>query len=84
MPTPTATQVALLRCPQPLLRPGLREPCSSSESSCSMGIVVGFSPSPPRLGFESRESGKRKRKALWEARFAVAVANCNHSMVSRS
>ena len=83
MPTPTATQVALLRCPQPLLRPGLREACSSSESSCSMGIVVGFS---PRLDLGlSRvcQPGKRKRKAFWEARFAVAVANCNGSMISR-
>ena len=26
----------------------------------------------------------RKRKAFWEARFAVAVANCNASMISRS
>ncbi len=26
----------------------------------------------------------RKRKALWEARFAVAVAKCNASMISRS
>ncbi len=25
-----------------------------------------------------------KRKAFWEARFAVAVANCNASMISRS
>ncbi len=24
----------------------------------------------------------RKRKAFWEARFAVAVANCNASMIS--
>ena len=30
--------------------------------------------------------GARKRKALWEARFAVAVANlnCNARMISRS
>ena len=26
----------------------------------------------------------RKRKAFWEARFAVAVANCNARMISRS
>ncbi len=26
----------------------------------------------------------RKRKAFWEARFAVAVANCNASMIRRS
>ncbi len=26
----------------------------------------------------------RKRKEFWEARFAVAVANCNASMISRS
>ncbi len=26
----------------------------------------------------------RKRKAFWEARFAVAVADCNASMISRS
>ena len=26
----------------------------------------------------------RKRKAFWEARFAVAVANCNANMISRS
>ncbi len=26
----------------------------------------------------------RKRKAFWEARFAVAVANCNAGMISRS
>ena len=26
----------------------------------------------------------RKRQAFWEARFAVAVANCNASMISRS
>ncbi len=26
----------------------------------------------------------RKRKAFWEARFAVAVANCNASMIGRS
>ena len=26
----------------------------------------------------------RKRKAFWEARFAVAVANCNADMISRS
>ena len=26
----------------------------------------------------------RKRKAFWAARFAVAVANCNASMISRS
>ncbi len=26
----------------------------------------------------------RKRNAFWEARFAVAVANCNVSMISRS
>ncbi len=26
----------------------------------------------------------RKRKAFWVARFAVAVANCNASMISRS
>jgi hypothetical protein len=26
----------------------------------------------------------RKRKVFWAARFAVAVANCNASMISRS
>jgi hypothetical protein len=26
----------------------------------------------------------RKRKAFWEARFAVAVANCNASMILKS
>ncbi len=26
----------------------------------------------------------RKREAFWEARFAVAVANCNARMISRS
>ncbi len=26
----------------------------------------------------------RKRKAFWEARFVVAVANCNAGMISRS
>ncbi len=26
----------------------------------------------------------RKRKAFWQTRFAVAVANCNASMISRS
>ncbi len=26
----------------------------------------------------------RKRKAFWQARFAVAVANCNARMISRS
>ncbi len=25
----------------------------------------------------------RKRRAFWEARFAVAVANCNAGMISR-
>jgi hypothetical protein len=26
----------------------------------------------------------RKRKAIWQARFAVAIANCNARMISRS
>jgi hypothetical protein len=44
----------------------------------------------PVKGGSSRENDKntqkhtRKRKAFWEARFAVAVANCNASMISRS
>ncbi len=41
----------------------------------------------PRDSDEAMKIGPwvaRKRKPFWEARFAVAVANCNASMISRS
>ena len=55
-----------------------------SSSSGDTGIHTGLS----RVA-EEDESMKigpwvaRKRKAFWEARFAVAVANCNAGMISR-
>ena len=40
--------------------------------------------SPEDEAMKIRPWVARKRKAFWEARFAVAVADCNASMISRS
>jgi hypothetical protein len=38
----------------------------------------------PCQGRQEDSESDSRRKAFWEARFAVAVANCNARMISRS
>ncbi len=61
------------------------------ESSSSGDVLVYWNPHWIRVAEEDEARAMkigpwvaRKRKTFWEARFAVAVANCNARMISRS